>query len=380
MQGWGGDPFGLHEQRYFSAGHPTKLVRDGGVEAYDEPPAGEFSPGDVAAVTSVSSSAVSREPSALGHAAAPFLGIASPPARRRRADLAYSTVALVAVAAVVAVIAVAGLRGTNGGAKSSGSISSGMSLAAFVTKSASQTLTQHTADISLTGTVNIGGTTVNTHGTGQANFAANAVAMTLSTTVSGTTLVEREIDTGHALYMQLVVNGRSMSQYFGGRDWLEIPVASSPSDAEPQDSAISLLRLLERQGARTAQLGTQNIGGVNCTEVAVTPTMQALLAAMQQESASDGLSKSEAAAAQSLLKNSAPPSLIVWFDPKRDLTCQLFVYLQLGLGLPSGSGSLPSTATTQVLMTFTHYGVPVTIMPPAESDTFSIVTAQGGAA
>jgi phospholipase C len=38
MQGWFEDPFRLHEARYFSAGRPTKLVRDGDVESYDEPP------------------------------------------------------------------------------------------------------------------------------------------------------------------------------------------------------------------------------------------------------------------------------------------------------------------------------------------------------
>jgi hypothetical protein len=40
LQGWSDDPFGLHEARYFSAGKPTKLVRDGGKESYDEPPSG----------------------------------------------------------------------------------------------------------------------------------------------------------------------------------------------------------------------------------------------------------------------------------------------------------------------------------------------------
>jgi hypothetical protein len=39
-QGWYRDPYLVHEDRYFSAGRPTKLVRDGGVEAYDPPPAG----------------------------------------------------------------------------------------------------------------------------------------------------------------------------------------------------------------------------------------------------------------------------------------------------------------------------------------------------
>ncbi|HXB46781.1 MAG TPA: hypothetical protein VNW50_03390 [Streptosporangiaceae bacterium] len=39
-QGWFLDPFGAHEARYFSDGSPTRLVRDSGVESYDEPPIG----------------------------------------------------------------------------------------------------------------------------------------------------------------------------------------------------------------------------------------------------------------------------------------------------------------------------------------------------
>lgn len=37
-QGWYRDPYGIHEDRYFSAGEPTKLVRDSGAESYDPPP------------------------------------------------------------------------------------------------------------------------------------------------------------------------------------------------------------------------------------------------------------------------------------------------------------------------------------------------------
>jgi hypothetical protein len=37
-QGWYRDPYGVHEDRYFSAGQPTKLVRDAGAESYDPPP------------------------------------------------------------------------------------------------------------------------------------------------------------------------------------------------------------------------------------------------------------------------------------------------------------------------------------------------------
>lgn len=36
--GWFQDPYHLHQDRYFSAGQPTKLVRDAGLESYDPPP------------------------------------------------------------------------------------------------------------------------------------------------------------------------------------------------------------------------------------------------------------------------------------------------------------------------------------------------------
>jgi hypothetical protein len=37
-QGWYKDPYGQHEARWFSAGIPTSLVRDGSVEAKDQVP------------------------------------------------------------------------------------------------------------------------------------------------------------------------------------------------------------------------------------------------------------------------------------------------------------------------------------------------------
>jgi hypothetical protein len=37
-QGWYQDPYAIHEDRYFSAGRPTKLVRDQSRESYDPPP------------------------------------------------------------------------------------------------------------------------------------------------------------------------------------------------------------------------------------------------------------------------------------------------------------------------------------------------------
>jgi hypothetical protein len=37
-EGWYYDPYGLHEERWYSDGTPTKLVRDAHVESFDAPP------------------------------------------------------------------------------------------------------------------------------------------------------------------------------------------------------------------------------------------------------------------------------------------------------------------------------------------------------
>ena len=37
-EGWYRDPYGIHQDRWFSAGNPTALVRDQGVEGHDDPP------------------------------------------------------------------------------------------------------------------------------------------------------------------------------------------------------------------------------------------------------------------------------------------------------------------------------------------------------
>ena len=37
-EGWYHDPYGIHDDRWISDGHPTDLVRDKGVESRDAPP------------------------------------------------------------------------------------------------------------------------------------------------------------------------------------------------------------------------------------------------------------------------------------------------------------------------------------------------------
>jgi hypothetical protein len=42
LTGWCNDPYDRHEHRWLTAGRPTALVSDGGVESQDSPPDGPF--------------------------------------------------------------------------------------------------------------------------------------------------------------------------------------------------------------------------------------------------------------------------------------------------------------------------------------------------
>ena len=42
LTGWCNDPYGRHEHRWLTAGEPSALVADGGVERKDPPPDGPF--------------------------------------------------------------------------------------------------------------------------------------------------------------------------------------------------------------------------------------------------------------------------------------------------------------------------------------------------
>jgi hypothetical protein len=46
-EGWYRDPYEVHQDRWFSAGVATKLVRDNGGESYDPPPGRPLPEGDL---------------------------------------------------------------------------------------------------------------------------------------------------------------------------------------------------------------------------------------------------------------------------------------------------------------------------------------------
>ena len=201
LQGWHADPFGLHEIRYFSAGRPTKLVRDGRVEAYDEPPAEEYTSAAVAvgAPAGGDPDATSDGPS-IQSAPGSF-------APRKRRGLEYTLVAAVAVGVVVALVATLG--GSSG--------SPGIASAAFVTAAAQRTLAQSTADVTLSGTVQARGRTLSLGGQGQVDFFTNDMSLNVSASSSGVALTENEVLADGNIYLQLVVDGHNLAAAIGGR-------------------------------------------------------------------------------------------------------------------------------------------------------------------
>jgi hypothetical protein len=379
LQGWHDDPFGRHERRYFSAGQPTKLVRDGGIEAYDEPPASQTGP------------AVYNQPPAPTDYDQPRAWQTGPAAydqpppemafsvRKRRTGLVNATVAGVTAAAVVVAVAIAGGFRAQHGAPSKRIAPPGVNLAAFVRQSVKSTLDQKTADVTVTATFGAGGTTVAAHGTGQIDFAANTAEINFGFNAAGTSVAEDEIVTSRALYLRLTVNGQSATRDLGlgsGQHWVKLPLSESLSD--PRSSLSWNLQMLAQQGGRVVRGGTRDIGGLTCDEYVVTPTKQAMIAAARQEWARLGLPSSETAAALQALESLSPPSVMIWLDRSRHLTCQVAASVHVDMGSGAASVGGAPTVSAQMLLTFTHYGVPVHITAPPPSDTVSFQQPAGG--
>ena len=373
LQGWHGDPFGRHEMRYFSAGRPTKLVRDGRLESYDEPPADAAAadgsaalPGgsDLAdaarAFSSAGGSGTSWTPGtaslADGDAALEsYRREAATVARRRLRRLEYSAVAVGAVIAVLVFVAFAG-----------GSRSPGLSPAAFVTKAAQRTLSQSTADVTLSGTDQVSGQSLSFEGSGQVDFATNVMSLNVGASSSGASVTENELLVGGNIYLDVTADGHDLATLTGGRHWLEIPFAQSGSQTATNGSPASALSLLSQEGDRVTPLGPRNINGQTCNGYIVTPSRQAMLAGAKAELTKMGFTPAQASAALQAVQGMTPPTITAWFDSQRQLACQVTVDMQLG------SATSARTDSMEMVMTFTHYGVPVRVTAPAAGDTVSL--------
>jgi hypothetical protein len=328
------------------------------MESYDEPSA------EMAAATTASADT----PPSTTASGAPAAGVSGGTAagrpgrtdtaglgRPKRRGLEYAAVAVGAVLAVVAVVAVVG-----------GSGSPGVAAAAFVTAAAQRTLAQGTADVTLSGTVRVDGEDLALGGNGQVDFGTNAMAINLGASFAHSSMTETELAVGGNLYLEVTADGHNLAALTGGRHWIEIPFAQLGSQSVTNGSAGTSLSLLRQKGASVTSLGTRNIDGQTCSGYAVTATRQGMLAGAQAEWAKMGLSEAQTNAAREALQRAPVPRITAWFDSQRKLACEVTINLQIGN--PSAAGA----ESAQLVMAFTHYGVPVTVKVPAASDTVSL--------
>jgi hypothetical protein len=305
--------------------------------------------------------------------------------RRRPRGVVYAAVAVAAVVVVLAIIAITGgfsphpKPGTFGALARSGSNQGSgagaapldTAAAAVVTASAQRTLAERTADVTLSGTATGAGAALPLRGDGQVDFSAYAITASLGATYNGDAVAENEIATSTNIYLQLALGGHNMVVQSTGRHWMNIPLAQGADQSE-NITAYSLpwsLQLLAQQPDNVVSLGTKSIGGMQCDGYRVVPSTQALVTVVQQEWVHLGLpAKDRGAAMQALQKEVAAP-ITAWFDPHRQLACEMTVDMQLTNAATPAWSKQPTAAIVQMTADFTHYGVPVRITAPAGSDS-----------
>jgi hypothetical protein len=266
IQGWHSDPFGVHEARYFSAGQPTKLVRDRGTESYDEPPSGADA---VAAAMARPSAppAPAAPPSAYAPRDAYPYGPASERGSRRRASgiAGFAASGIIVVAAAVAAVLVAQTIMH----PSKHPSPSGAGDVALVNQAATRTLQQRTADVVFSASTAAGAVKIAMHGTGAFDLGGKAGTVNITTRTQVGVMAVREILLDGHIYMAVSFNGRSFLSK--GKVWLDQVFSQEPGTTEFNGSNLTAtLVSLENQGNTVRALGTKVIGGVSCTGYSVT--------------------------------------------------------------------------------------------------------------
>ena len=270
LQGWHSDPFELHGERYFSAGQPTKLVRDGYLESYDEPPSDQDEV--AAAMTRFTANAEAPPPGAgpRGGTYQDDLPYRPDPRDRVPPALGFAATGII-VAAAVAVGVVIALPALRHSSKPAGT--PGASDVAFVRLAAQRTMQQRTADMAISGAFGIAGKTVTMQGTSAFDIDGKAGTTDFTMDIpSEGVLTERIIQVNNVSYVSVSIPGQNSMP--SGKTWISEPISSSGStgsDASFSGDVLNALATLEKQGITVQNLGQRVIGNVNCTGYSVTP-------------------------------------------------------------------------------------------------------------
>ena len=294
------------------------------------------------------------------------------PRPRRKLGFVISSIALVIIAVATA-IGLATTGGQQGAPGTDGRQSvpspgasqvpgAGVAPAVFVVSSATTTLHQHSADVTISGSVSANGQTVPIDGTGYADFDQDAFSANMTMNSPTGALGEDEIAVGGHIYLSVGADGVGISQLTGGPHWVDVPVPEQDSSQLGTGNVDPLVQIqvLEQQGATVTPLGTSTMEGETVSGYSATPSQAEEQQALQQEVQSGEIPQSAVPMVEQELQSIGTPTMDVYFDSSR---------LLRKLSVTFGGGSSPVSASVQ--MTFGDYGTTVSIGPPASSDVIS---------
>jgi hypothetical protein len=358
VHGWHEDPYRLHEDRYFTRGQPTRLVRDGGVESYDEPPGAPprepRQPSTFTATPSAPAAPAAPSNGTYGgvgqpsYGAAPAVpqGQAAPapedPKRNRRRRRLFGGLGMgVVVAIVIAVVVGTGGSGSNAVAD------------AAVVNAVNSSLANKTSHVTVTNSISDDGQTIATTGSGSIDFTTNEAEIALHVNIKGTQLDETAIYDAGVAYEQLP----QIAQLIPGKSWVSLDLTalntsgSTGSTGSLGSSPIAELRLLALQGNSVTELGNSSINGVSVKGYSVTLNASTINSEIKNANLPDWMK-------QSLSQVTAASA-----------TAKVYVNDSGQLARTSSTTTSTvsgSTVTVSQTNDFTDYGTPVSIaIPPA---------------
>jgi len=374
-QGWYEDPFRLHEARYFSAGKPTKLVRDGNIESCDEPPAaGVPGSGAVASSGHAVSATLTRAEAATANSL-DRIGENVPPYARSRPRGLFTAVAVIAVAGIVTAVAVVAGKprpATQPDTEAVAYTATMNASSADVFTSYTLADSSHKLDLTITQS-------------GPVSWAAGQGDLTVKVGKLGWN--SREIIDGRKAYSKFSAKdlpAGTVAANPGLAGWTETTWTGTPSQdmsgilpslfigalsyQAGMASPASLLGLLKAQASSVQNLGGEVLGGVNTTHYRAFIPLSRLGATTAEEVAQ-------------MQKDLGANFLGVdyWTD-----SAHLLRQLRLVITVrepPSDATTSPGEVsigtypiTTSITLGLSHYGVPVHVVPPPPAQITSRVT------
>jgi hypothetical protein len=272
--------------------------------------------------------------------------------RRRIRRVAVTTTALAVVAG--------GIIGLGIGVSGPGSVNA----AAQVIRGARVTLSQHTVDLVLRGSLSVQGQTVPLSGNGEADLTNQLIEMNEAITTNSQTIVEKMVSADSNLYFSFEQNGvNQISVVVPGKQWVEEPTngLTTPTGALTSNP-LAQIQLLAQRGNAVSTLGSSTIGGRSVRGYLVNISHATMVSAVRRAIGSEGLSPAAKDAVLKSLSEMSPPTLKVWISADGLIRRE-----EVTLGLTVSGVS----ATGDAVIDFVNYGASVAIETPASSDVVS---------